>query len=402
MQIESHPLRAMSGRDPGEQHRAASPLELLYDLTIVVAFGVAGEQSAHALAAGHFWPGVVGFAMMVWAVVWCWINYTWFASAYDTDDWFVRLAVLLQMVGVVVLSLGIPDLFAGLEHDWELAGRVPVAGYVVMRVAMVALWLRAARDHPERRATALTYAIGVALAQAAWVVLVIWLHPAFPVWPFIFVAIFLFELTVPWWAETRKGPTPWHPHHIAERYGLLAIIALGECVIGTVAAVGALVGEHGWTPEAAAIALVGVGLTMGMWWLYFAMPSGDLLRERPGRSFLWGYGHLPVYAAIAAVGAGLHLAADLVEGHSEIGTTGTVLAVAVPLAAFVLLTIGLFHYLDGRVRAAAVLAVAIGLAGLVAAVVLAAAGVPLAVSLALLLLGPWAPVVGLELTGRRR
>jgi low temperature requirement protein LtrA len=401
MQISAHPLRPMAGRDPGETHRAATPLEALYDLTIVVAFGVAGSESAHALAAGAFWPGVVGFVMMVWAVVWCWINYTWFASAYDTDDWFVRLAVLLQMVGVVVLSLGIPDLFAALEHGWELDARVVVAGYVVMRVAMVGLWLRAASGHPERRATALVYAVGVGLAQVAWVVLVVLLHLPFPVWPVVFVALFAWEMLTPWYAETRKGGTPWHPHHIAERYGLLAIIALGECVIGTVAAVQALVAEHGWTPEAAAIALVGVGLTTGMWWLYFSMPSGELLADNRRRSFVWGYGQLPAYAAIAAVGAGLHLAAYLVDGHSELGAVGTILATAVPLAAFVLLTVGLFHYIDGKVHPAAIAAVGVGLAGLVVAVALAGAGVPLWVSLALLLTAPWAPVVGLELAGRR-
>ncbi|MCA0297248.1 MAG: low temperature requirement protein A [Actinobacteria bacterium] len=400
MQITAHPLRPMAGRDPEQGHRVSTPLELLYDLTIVVAFGAAGSESAHALAAGEFWPGVVGFAVTIWAVVWCWINYTWFASAYDTDDWFVRLAVLVQMVGVVILALGIPDMFAGLAHGWELDARVTVAGYVVMRVAMVALWLRAARGHPERRATALTYAVGVSLAQAAWVALVIWLHPPFPVWPFVFVAIFLLELSTPWLAE-RKGGTPWHPHHIAERYGLLAIIALGECVIGTTAAVQALVAEHGWAPEAAAIALVGVGLTMGMWWLYFAMPTGDLLAADRRRSFVWGYGQLPGYAAIAAVGAGLHLAAYFVDGDSVLGAVGTIVATAVPLAAFVLLTIGLFHYIDGQVKPAALLAVGIGMLGLVAAVGSAAAGAPLWVSLALLLTAPWSPVIGLEIAGRR-
>jgi low temperature requirement protein LtrA len=34
----------MSGRDPNERHRAATPLELLYDLTFVVAFGVAANS----------------------------------------------------------------------------------------------------------------------------------------------------------------------------------------------------------------------------------------------------------------------------------------------------------------------------------------------------------------------
>jgi low temperature requirement protein LtrA len=35
----AHRLRLMSGRDPHEQHRTVTPLELLYDLTFVVAFG---------------------------------------------------------------------------------------------------------------------------------------------------------------------------------------------------------------------------------------------------------------------------------------------------------------------------------------------------------------------------
>ena len=53
-QVRAHRLRVMSGRDPNERHRAATPLELLYDLTFGVAFGVAGEQFAHLLAEGHF------------------------------------------------------------------------------------------------------------------------------------------------------------------------------------------------------------------------------------------------------------------------------------------------------------------------------------------------------------
>ena len=55
-QSRAHRLRVMSGRDPYEQHRAATPLELLYDLTFVVAFGVAGEQFAHLLdpSGNHF------------------------------------------------------------------------------------------------------------------------------------------------------------------------------------------------------------------------------------------------------------------------------------------------------------------------------------------------------------
>jgi low temperature requirement protein LtrA len=38
------------------------------------------------------------------------------------------------------------------------------------------------------------------------------------------------------WAE-RAAPTTWHPHHIAERYGLFTFIALGESIAATSIAV---------------------------------------------------------------------------------------------------------------------------------------------------------------------
>ena len=40
----SHRRVRMLGRDPGESHRTATPLELLFDLTFVVAFGIAGNE----------------------------------------------------------------------------------------------------------------------------------------------------------------------------------------------------------------------------------------------------------------------------------------------------------------------------------------------------------------------
>ena len=44
------------------------------------------------------------------------------------------------------------------------------------------------------------------------------------------------ELAVPVWAE-RTTPTTWHPHHIAERYGLLTLIVLGESILAATVAV---------------------------------------------------------------------------------------------------------------------------------------------------------------------
>jgi low temperature requirement protein LtrA len=110
-----HRRRPLSGRDPNEAHRAATPLELLYDLTFVVAFGIAADELAHYLAEGHLGAAVGGFCFAVFAVVWAWMNYSWFASAYDNDDWVFRVATMVQMVGVIVNALGMEEMFASFD-----------------------------------------------------------------------------------------------------------------------------------------------------------------------------------------------------------------------------------------------------------------------------------------------
>ena len=84
----------------------------------------------------------------MFAVVWAWINFTWFASAYDTDDWIYRLTTMVQMAGVVILALGLPAMFDSFDAGERLDNRAMVVGYVVMRVPMVSQWLRAARQDP--------------------------------------------------------------------------------------------------------------------------------------------------------------------------------------------------------------------------------------------------------------
>ena len=398
--VAAHRVRPMAGRDPHEPHRVATPLELLFDLTFVIAFGVAAAQLAHMLAAGHVGIGLVAFLFATFAVCWAWINFTWFASAYDTDDWAYRVLTMVQMVGVLVLALGIPPFYASIEHGHHLDNELIVAGYVVMRVAMVAQWLRAARQDPDRRAASTTYATVITIAQLGWIVS-IFLPLSVPLGLLVFLLLVVVELTGPWLAETRRGGTPGHAHHVAERYGLLAIIALGEGVVGTVASLTAVVDEHGWTPDAVILAVAGTGLTFGMWWIYFAVPAADILHAHRERSFLFGYLHMAVFGAIVATGAGLHTAAYYVEGHSELGPVGTVLSVVIPVGVY----IGLLFVLYGlMVRAGDrfhVLLVVLTVVVLATAVAAAAAGVPMTACLLIVTLAPVVTVVGFELVGHR-
>ena len=281
----------MGGRDRDEAHRAATPLELLFDLTFVVAFGMAASQLAHAFAEGNYRVGLLGFGLASFGICWAWTNFSWFASAYDTDDWIFRIATMVQMIGVLILALGLPRMFASLEHGEHVDPSIMVLGYVVMRVALVFQWLRAARQDGARRRVCLTYAFAVSLAQIGWAAL-IFAHFSIAV-TFVFIGMLaIVELAGPVLAERKDGGTPWHAHHMVERLGLFAIIALGEGVVGTVAALSAVVEQQGWTLDAALVGIAGTGLTFGMWWVYYMLPSAEILHVHRERSFVWGYGQL--------------------------------------------------------------------------------------------------------------
>jgi len=400
-QTRAHRLEVMSGRDPNEPHRAATPLELLYDLTFVVAFGVAGEQFAHLLAEGHFAAGLAAFGLAIFAICWAWINFSWFASAYDTDDWAFRLATMVQMVGVIILALGLPQVFHSVDEGRPVDNSVTVAGYVVMRVAMLFLWLRAARQDPPRRRACQTYAATIGVAQLGWVLLLMLTDSTvgeFFAWGALLLVI---ELAGPVIAERRKGGTPWHAHHIEERYGLLTIITLGEGVIGTVASLGAVVESHGWTLDAALVAVAGTGLTFGLWWMYFTVPSAEVLHVHRERLFPWGYGHILIFGSIAATGAGLHVAAYYIGHEAHIGATATVLTVAAPLAVYVLTLFALYSFLVRAVDSFHLALLAGTAALLVLPVMLASIGAPMAVCLVVLMLAPLVPVIGYETLGYR-
>jgi low temperature requirement protein LtrA len=400
MAAQAHRVRRMSGRDPHEEHRVATPLELLFDLTFVVAFGIAASEFAHMMAENHVGAGALAFTFAWFATGWAWINFTWFASAYDTDDWIYRVMTMLQMVGVVILALGLPQMFASVEHGRHLDNSILVAGYVVMRIALVGQWLRAAKQDPEHRAASLTYAGWVVFTQIGWVG-TIFLHTSLPVSFVLVVLLIVLETTGPVVAETRMGGTPWHVHHIAERYGLFAIIALGEGVVGTVASVSAVVGAEGWSVGAAFVAVTGTGLTFGMWWVYFMMPQADLLYGHRERSLWFGYFQLVVLWAIVATGAGLHAAAYYIQHHSKLGSVETVSAVAVPVAVYIVSVYILYVLLVRAVDAFHVLLLALTAVVLGLAVWLAAAGISMASCLLLVTLAPVVSVVGYEALGHR-
>ncbi|MFD9126758.1 low temperature requirement protein A [Kitasatospora sp. NPDC059571] len=375
------PVRRMAPRSRDEPHRTATPLELFFDLCFVVAVAQAGRQLAGHLAEGQLGTGLSGYLFVFFAIWWAWMNFSWFASAYDVDDVPYRLTTLVQITGVLILAAGVPRMFN--DHDLVLG----VAGYVVMRFAMVGQWLRAAAcEEGAARRVALRYALGITLCQIGWGLILLVPHDAYN---YVVPLGILAELSVPVIAE-RDAQTTWHPHHIAERYGLFTLIVLGETVAAATLAVQTALDEHEALGELLPIAAGGILLCFSAWWIYFARPIHDHLRSNR-QAFLWGYGHYLVLGSAAAIGAGLEVAVEHAVGAAHITAAAATAAVTVPAALylFTLWSLHARHLKRGAaqtavlpVAAAAVLAcTALGGAGVLAAGLVAAAAVAVGIAL---------------------
>jgi low temperature requirement protein LtrA len=322
------PVIRMRHRDIDEKHRASTPLELLFDLTFVVGVQAVVTELAHGIERGHIAENLPNFFMVFFAIWWAWLTFTWFASAYDTDDVPYRLLTMLQMGGVLVLAAGVPAAFT--HGDFLLI----TVGYFIMRIALVVQWLRAAIQDPEGRATALRYAAGISVVQALWIArLFIAAELPVPARIATFALLAACELAVPLWAE-RRGYIRWHPHHIAERYGLFTIILLGESVLAATVGVQEIVTAGEASGEFVLLAASGLALLFGIWWVYYLEPAGEGLERRRQRSFVWGFGHYVVFAAVAALGAGLEVGVQALGHHAEIDSTTVAYSIAIPVAVF--------------------------------------------------------------------
>ncbi len=390
---QSRSRRPLQGRDIHEAHRVSTPLELLFDLTFVVAIAAAASQLHHAVVAQHLGEGLLGFGLAFVAIWWAWMNFTWFASAYDTDDTSYRLFTMVQMVGVLIVAAGVPKVIQG---DFTTV----VIGYVVMRISLVAVWLRVAREHPEGRRTALRYAIGIFVLQLLWIAR-LWLPRSVQI-P-AFAVLMAFEFMVPLWAA-RAGHTPWHAHHVAERYGLFTIIVLGECVLGAANAVAGVIEARGWTFDLALVGLGSAALILSLWWVYFLVPSAEALHHHRDRAFGWGYGHAPVFASLAALGAFMEVVADQLKAKAPVAAqagVSSVLAIGLVAAATAIYLVTV-AWLDNRLTRHALRRPGIVVAGLaVLAAVVAAHAMGLPLPWAMLLM-PLAPVMIIALVTRER
>jgi low temperature requirement protein LtrA len=342
-------------RPHGEQprERVVGPLELFYDLAVVVLVA----QAAHRLAGHLTWPGLGQF-VVVFTLVWiAWANGSLHHELHGREDARGRSTFLLQILVLAAMGAFIPQAGGARGTAFALASAVLFA-------VLAVLWLLAARgDRPEyRRPSRLfvagTVACAVLLAATAFLPT----GARVPAWGLIDAAYLVGFAAILVRTDSSDAPAVMITDSLTERFGAFIIIVLGETLTGVVAGLS----SQPISALTLAVGLVAVVVGFGAWWTYFDFAGGRHPRTERSASVQWIIGHLPVTAAIAAMGAAMISLIDHAHDSRTPTATAWVLCAgaAVVLCATMLLAASLqaWDHDHGRYRTLARICAAVAVA----------------------------------------
>jgi low temperature requirement protein LtrA len=243
------------------------PLELFYDLAVVVLVA----QAAHRLAGHLTWAGLGQFAA-VFTLVWiAWANGSLHHELHGHDDARARSTFLLQILVLAAMGASIPQASGARGATFAVAAAVLFA-------VLAVLWLLAGRgDRPEYRRPSRLFVTGTAACAVL--------------------------LTT----DPADEPGVVITEALTERFGAFIIIVLGETLTGVVSGLS----SRPVSGLTLAVGLAAVVVGFGAWWTYFDFAG----QRQPGTgrvaSVQWILGHLPLTAAVAAMGAAVVLLATM-------------------------------------------------------------------------------------------
>jgi low temperature requirement protein LtrA len=273
-----------------QRDRVVSNLELFYDLVYVAVIGQAAVGLAGDVTARHALEFAVVFGM-VWLA---WLNGSLYLEIHGRQDGRTRTAVFIQMAILVLLAV-----FAG-GATTERGGEFAIT-YAILLGVMTWLWQSVrGQDQPEYTAITRVYVLAM-LGSIAIVLLSAFLPdaPRLVAWAALTIGwVIAFQLL----ARSRTFAVSVSPtESMVERFGLFAIIVLGEVVIGVVDGL-----SHADT-DALSIAtgLLALGIGFGFWWAYFDVVGRRMPRTDGPAIAGWMMSQLPITLAIAAAGAAM-------------------------------------------------------------------------------------------------
>ncbi|MEM9164440.1 MAG: low temperature requirement protein A, partial [Cyanobacteria bacterium P01_F01_bin.4] len=160
-------------------------------------------------------------------------------------------------------------------------------------------WWRGGHYDPQFRPTGKRFVTGFSLGVTLFYLSVLVPPPArFWLWG---LGLFIDMITPAFTLKQQANLPKFSTSKLPERYGLFMIIVLGESVLGVVQGAAA---RDSLTLLAAVLAILGIALAFGIWWVYFDFVGRRVPKPKTIWTFLWGYSHMPLAIAITAAGVG--------------------------------------------------------------------------------------------------
>jgi low temperature requirement protein LtrA len=269
-----------------EHEHRVTPRELFFDLVFVFAF----TQVATLLADDPTFAGIGRGVLVLAALWWAWTAYAWLTNTLDPEEGVVGAALLVALIAMFVAALVVPSVF---DDEGVLFG----ACFLVVCAMHIALYALAGRGNRDL--------LGAVLRLAPWtllgatLILVAGFTDGARTW------LWLAALACTYIGAALSGSRGWqlHPSHLAERYGLVLIIALGEAFISIgIGATGIGIGLG----EVLA-AILGLLVATSFWLAYFdffSIRGERMLRDLQGAERValardaYAYAHFPLIVGI--------------------------------------------------------------------------------------------------------
>ncbi len=227
-------------------------VELFFDVVFVFAV----TQITLLLHEHLDYSHLIQATLIFWLIWWSWQQFTWALNTIDTTNPYVEFLTLLSTAIAFFMAVAIPEAF----ND---RGILFASTYVGTRIIGLSLQFKVSDELGQRdivKRWASISAIGLLFVLIGPV---IGGNSQFLFWG---IALIL-DLT----AATTSAQETWaiNTDHMAERHGLIIIIALGESLI--VAAAGLT--DHSLNFNLYMVGATSVLLTCALWWSYFIKPK---------------------------------------------------------------------------------------------------------------------------------
>ncbi|MCP4808107.1 MAG: low temperature requirement protein A [Proteobacteria bacterium] len=199
--------------------KAVSWLELFYDLIFVAAIIQLGDYLSEDVSLGGFGLFALHFVPL-WLV---WSGFTFYENRFNIDDVAHRMTIIAKMFAVGLMAITSHQAMAGDPMLFALA-------WTLVQLIIVGLYVRTWLQVPECRAYCkcwgAVFGVGAIATGISAFMPGLW---AYPFWGVAILAVIVPPLSKP--ARALSERFPLDQHHLAERYGLLTIIVLGESFV---------------------------------------------------------------------------------------------------------------------------------------------------------------------------